>query len=360
MNDNYCGEQTPMRKARDTAFEAEMQATSGTRSWLAQGAELLSEGKKAVSLLRQMVKVASNDGKPFAPVHYDYDSLDNRDTQAVERLLSMVADPMQRYFKADVRGLEHATKGPVLFVGNHNGGAWSPEIFLFGAALYRRYGLAALPYGLAHETVAQIPPLARILIPVGAVRASHENAARIFTNGQNVLVYPGGDEEALRPSRQRDEIQFGGRRGYIRLALRHGVPIVPVVTFGAHDVFVVLDDGRWLARRLGLHKSARIKVFPTILSVPWGVTMGPVMPFIPLPARIRIQVLQPIEFSRKGEQAAQDSSYVEACDRQVRGAMQATLSAMALRLRQDPVPPSLLPPALPENDQSRSASRVAG
>lgn len=329
-------------------------------TWWSRGARLVSEGEKALTLLRQMMEVASNEGKPFAPTAYDYDSLDNRDPRAIERVLSMIARPMQRYFRADVRGLEHAGKGPVLFVGNHNGGAWSPEIFLFGAALYERHGLGALPYGLAHETVAQIPPIARILIPVGAVRASHENAARIFERGQNVLVYPGGDEEALRPSRHRDQIRFGGRRGYVRLALRHGVPIVPVVTFGAHDVFVVLDDGKWLARRLGLDKAVRLKVFPTILSIPWGVTMGPVMPFIPLPAKIRIQVLPPVHFTRTGQAAADDADYVESCDRQIRGVMQATLSAMALRLRQEHVPPSILPPAMPENDQSAASARVVG
>ncbi len=322
-----------------------------TRRLLRSSARFTSEAQRALTLFRQMMKVAGNDGRPFAKVDYDYDSLENRCPIAMERALSMVADPMRHYFQSEVVGLKELPKGPLLFVGNHNGGAFSPEIFLFGGALFREHGLDVMPYGLAHETVIRIPPVARLLIPIGAVRASPKNAARVFESGRNVLVYPGGDEEAFRPSRQRDEIVFANRKGYIRLALRHGVPIVPVVTFGAHDIFVVLDDGRWLAETLGLDKVARLKVFPTMLSLPWGVTSGIVMPFIPLPARIRIEVLAPIHFARSGQTAAEDSHYVAACDEQVRNTMQQALTRMAQTLRHGVVTASDLSSFAPANDQ---------
>jgi len=332
------------------------------RRLLEKGVTLLEESRKALKLFRQFVEIANNNGKPFEPVPYDYDSLENRDPVAIDRVLRMVAEPMEQYFQAEVDGLEHLKGGPVLFVGNHSGGSWSPEIFLFGSALFRRHGLDALPFGLAHETICLIPPVARILIPIGAVRASPENAARVFASERNVLVYPGGDEEAFRPSRLRDKIVFSGRRGYIRLALRHGVPIMPVVTFGAHDVFVVLDDGNLIASRLGLNRVARLKIFPTVLSVPWGVTTGIVMPFIPLPARIRIEVLAPIYFARQGDAAAQDERYVDECDREVRACMQVALTGMAQRLRggnlQSPFVHELLQ-TKPDNDQWRPVEQRA-
>ncbi len=317
----------------------------------------LEEGQKALVLFRQFMQVACNHGKPFEPVGYDFDSLENRDAEAMDRAVRMVTEPMQAYFRAEVHGLEHLPQGPVLFVGNHSGGMYSPEVFLFGGALFRRHGLGAMPYGLAHEMVAHVPPMARLLIPIGAVRASPENAARIFAMGRNALVYPGGDQEALRPSRVRDRIVFGGRRGYIRLALRHGVPIVPVVAFGAHDIFVVLDDGRWLAGALGLNRMGRLKVFPTILSLPWGVTAGPVMPFIPWPARIRIEVLAPIHFGRSGDAAAKDDRFVDECDGHVRDCMQASLTAMAVLLRTPRVRWRDVQRATPANDQWHSAER---
>lgn len=259
---------------------------------------------------------------------------------------------MQRYFEAEVIGLEQVIEGGgQLFVGNHNGGACAPEMFLFGAAVYRRFGLDALPYGLAHEVVGRVAPFARVLVPLGAVRASPANAARIFARSRNVLVYPGGDDESMRPSSQRDQIVFAGRQDYIRLAPRHGVPIVQVVAFGAHDVFVVLDDGRWLASRLGLQRFARLKVLPTVLCLPWGITLGPLVPFIPLPARIRLEVLPPIRFERQGEAAARDAAYVSACDERVRSLMQASLTRMAIELRGQKLSVEQLPRPAPANDQ---------
>jgi 1-acyl-sn-glycerol-3-phosphate acyltransferase len=317
--------------------------------------ELLS----ATRLFKRLIDLTSNAGRPFAKTHYDYDSLDNRDVRAIERFVRLVAEPMQRYFEADLIGLENVIEGGgQLFVGNHNGGAMAPEMFLFGSAVYRRYGLDTLPYGLAHEVVGRFPPFARALIPLGAVRASPQNAARIFARSRNVLVYPGGDEESMRPSSQRDQIVFAGRKGYVRLALRNGVPIVPVVAFGAHDVFVVLDDGRWLASRLRLHELARLKVLPTVVCLPWGITLGPLVPFIPLPARVRIEVLPPLRFERQGEAAAADTEYVAACDEQVRSLMQASLTRMAAELRGNRLGAELLPRASPANDQG-SRRRVA-
>jgi 1-acyl-sn-glycerol-3-phosphate acyltransferase len=315
---------------------------------------LMKTGKlmHGARLFKRVLDLTTADGWPLTSSPYDYDSLDNRETRSIERVVRLVAEPMRHYFKADVIGLEHVVRGGgQLFVGNHNGGACAPEMFLFGSAVYRRYGLETLPYGLGHEYVGRMPPLARALIPLGAVRASPQNAARIFERAHNVLVYPGGDEESMRPWSQRDRIVFAGRKGYIRLALRNGVPIVPVVAFGAHDVFVVLSDGRWLASRLGLHRLTRLKVLPTVACLPWGITVGPFMPFIPLPARIRIEVLPPVHFKRRGEAAATDPAYVAACDAHVRSLMQSALTRMAVELR-GLTPAELLPWAAPANDQS--------
>jgi 1-acyl-sn-glycerol-3-phosphate acyltransferase len=322
------------------------------RRLLAEAAAKTRDLVEATSLFKRLIDLAASEDGFFSLPRFDYDSLDNRDARAVERVVRLIAEPMERYFAAEIVGLENVIEGGAqLFVGNHNGGACAPEMFLFGAAVYRRFGLDALPYGLAHHVVGLFPPFARVLIPVGAVRASTANAARIFARSRNVLVYPGGDEESMRPSSQRDQIVFAGRKGYVRLALRHGVPIVPVVAFGAHDVFVVLDDGRWLAERLRLDRLLRLKVMPTVLCLPWGITLGPLVPFIPLPARIRIEVLPPVRFDRQGEAAARDPEYVAACDEHVRNLMQGSLTRMAMELRVPELDAGLLPRPAPANDQ---------
>jgi 1-acyl-sn-glycerol-3-phosphate acyltransferase len=260
---------------------------------------------------------------------YDIDSLENRDP----RLMAFVADLLEpllwRYFRPVVRGLHHVPDGATLFVGNHNAGLLTPDSFIFGFALYRRLGIDAVPYGLGHEVALQLPLINQLVVPLGAVRATHENAHRLFAAGRKVLVYPGGDLDAMRPFRHRHRVVFGPRRGYVRLALREGVPILPVVTEGAHAAYIVLDDGRWLARALRLDRLLRVKVWPIALSIPWGLTIGPPPPFFPLPTRITIEVLPPVRFDRTGPAAAEDDDFVEACHRTVHRRMQSALERLA-------------------------------
>ncbi len=262
---------------------------------------------------------------------YDTDSLENRNEAWMRAFVTKVAPALRRYFKADIRGVERIPRGAALYVGNHNGGGLMPDVYLFGSALFEHGGLDDMPYALAHDIIMRLPLLHQFFVPLGAVRACHENAQRIFSSGRKVLVYPGGDREAMRPFAQRDRIVFGERRGYVRLAIRHGVPIVPVVAHGAHGTAVILNDGRWIVERLGLDRRFRLNAWPITLSVPWGVTFGPPPPYIPLPTRITIEVLEPIELGHDGPRWAEDRDYVEACHDEVSAAMQAALDRLAAR-----------------------------
>ncbi len=260
---------------------------------------------------------------------YDIDNLDNRSERHIATAVATLGAFLTRYFRSEVRGLQTIPEGAALYVGNHNGGLMMPEGFVFGTALYNALGLAAMPYGLGHEVAIALPGIRDLVVPLGAVRASHTNALRLFERGAKVLVYPGGDLEAMRPWRHRDRIVFGGRRGYIRLALKAGVPIVPVVAAGAHETFVILDDGRWLAKLLGADRIFRLKAWPITLCLPWGVVVGPGLLYWPLPTRILVEALPPIRFARSGDEAAADEAYVAACGEQVESAMQAALTRLA-------------------------------
>lgn len=266
--------------------------------------------------------------------YYDIDNLENRDPAAIERLCRVIEATVVRYHRAEVRGIERVPAGPVLYVGNHNSFTYMPESYILGAAAWRAHGIDAVPYGLGHEVVLQYPIVNQLLAPVGAVRASHENGERLLGAGKKVLVFPGSDYDALRPFRHRNRVVFGGRRGYMRLALRTRVPIVPVVTAGAHSTFYVIDDCRWLARLLRADKLFRVKVWPLTLSIPWGLTLGPPPPHIPLPSRILQEVLEPISFERDGPNAAADPDWVDQCSGRVQSAMQETLTRLAEELRQ--------------------------
>lgn len=259
----------------------------------------------------------------------DRDDIDARDPTIIKRVARVLRRSLIRWHRGTVEGLEQVPEGAALFVGNHNAGMYTPDSYVFLNGLYTHGGAEALPFALAHETVFNAPGLAHLLIKLGAVRACHENAARLFERGERILVYPGGDLDALRPYARRNEVVFGQRRGYIRLALRHGVPIVPVVSQGAHQSYVILSDGRWLARALRIDRMFRLKVMPIVLSFPFGVTVGPAVPFIPAPSKIRVRVLPPIHFDRAGPDAADDIAYVTACAAEVEGQMQRALVDLA-------------------------------
>lgn len=266
-------------------------------------------------------------------MHSALDSFDNRDPKMIEKLLGFVDGFLKRYHRGEVRGVERVTKGAALFVGNHNAGMWSPDTFLLGAALFRAWGIDAVPYALGHEKTIATRRARGFIIRLGVVRASHDNAIRLFKAGKKVLVYPGGELDSMRPFRHRNRIVFGGRKGYARLAIRSGVPIIPVVAAGAQSTWIVIDDMRWLAKLLRSDKWLRFKAWPLALSFPWGITLGPLVPYIPFPSKILVEILDPIRFERSGDEAAADEAYVAECDAQVRSAMQTALTRLAVERR---------------------------
>ena len=260
---------------------------------------------------------------------YEIDSLENRDEAIIERTVRYLSGPMKRYFRFEVRGLERLVPGAGLFVGNHNGGLLSPDTWILAAAMCETLGVKSVPYGLGHEFAISLPLIHQVVMPLGCVRASHKNAMALFERGRRVMVYPGGDLEAFRPFRHRNRIVFGGRRGYIRLALTANVPIIPVVAAGAHRGFIIVDDLQWLARIIGAKRFLRIGVWPITVSIPWGVTLGVPPPYIPLPTRILMETLPPIHFERSGQAAAEDEIYVAECADIVETRMQAALTRLA-------------------------------
>jgi 1-acyl-sn-glycerol-3-phosphate acyltransferase len=228
-------------------------------------------------------------------VTFDPDRIDRRDPRLIRTLLPVCAMLNQRYFRLRCEGLEHVTPGAALFVSNHNGGIAGPDLACTLGTLWERLGAETPLYMLAHDfAMRQFTPLGRVLQRLGAVRASPQNAARVLASGSSALVYPGGDLEAYRHSRRRDEIVFGSRTGFIRVAQRMGVPLVPIVAQGAHRSAYIFHDGAGIAQTLGLERWARVRRFPLALALPWGVALGPWTPYLPLPFPIRLRVLAPM------------------------------------------------------------------
>ena len=233
-----------------------------------------------------------------------------------------------RYFDGEVRGLEHVPAGgPVLLVGNHSGGALTPDTSVFFAAWYQRRGLESPLIGLAFDAAFGIPWFRDLMRSIGEVPASRRNATRALDAGLPVLVYPGGDRECFRPWTDRNSIDFGRRMGFVELALRRRVPVVPVVSHGGHHTLYIVTRGDWLGPLLGAER-VRTTTFPIALQVPWG--LSPMfLPGVPLPAKITIDVGTPMPWDAYGSEAADDPAIVARCYHEITGRMQATLDRLS-------------------------------
>jgi 1-acyl-sn-glycerol-3-phosphate acyltransferase len=211
-----------------------------------------------------------------------------------------------------VRGLERIPRdGPVLLVGNHSGGNVTPDTHVFTLAFATYFGVERRFYQLAHNLVLSMPGLG-FLRKYGTVAATPQNAAKALDCGAALLVYPGGDYEVHRPSWETAKVDFGGRKGFLRLALEKGVPIVPVVSIGGQETALFLSRGEWLAKLLGIDRMFRLKVLPISLALPWGLNVGDMLGHIPLPAKITIQVLDPIDLEEQyGPDPDLDEVYFE-------------------------------------------------
>jgi 1-acyl-sn-glycerol-3-phosphate acyltransferase len=220
--------------------------------------------------------------------------LDARDTDYIRETLPGLWMLASLYFRAEVRGLHHIPKeGPVLLVGNHSGGMMAPDLFVFVLAFSTHFGVERRFYQLAHNGVVA-GPAGGMVRRYGAVAADPRNAELALASGAAVLVYPGGDYEVFRPSWESGVVDFGGRKGFIRLAQKMNVPIQPVVSIGSQETALFLTRGERLAKLAGLDRLMRLKTAPIMFGLPFGLMPG-VFGHIPLPSKITIQVLPKID-----------------------------------------------------------------
>jgi 1-acyl-sn-glycerol-3-phosphate acyltransferase len=253
------------------------------------------------------------------------DDVHARDPQLVTLVGDLFRLLGDRYFRLRVEGAENVPQsGPVLLVGNHSGGLLPSEGFFTALAVHDQWGPERAVYALVHDFMFEDPILRRYAGRLGMLRAGHESARHALAAGHCVLVYPGSDLDTFRPFRDRSKVVLGGRTGFVELALREQVPIVPIVTAGTAEQMIVLARGDKLARLVRAHAWARTEVLPLILAIPWGLTLG-FVPYLPLPAQTTQVFLPPMRWPELGPEAADSPEVLLRCYREVETAMQATM-----------------------------------
>lgn len=253
-----------------------------------------------------------------------------RDPAYVARLMPIVNLAMRVWFRAEVRDMSRVPDGGALVVSNHSGGLLPMDVPIFAGAFFDEFGADRPLYCLAHDLLFT-GAAGQVMRRCGFVPADRESAHVVLTSGATTIVFPGGDYDAGRPFTEANRICFAGRTGYVRTALRAGVPIVPMVSIGGQEAQLHLSRGEWINRLLRLDKVIRTKYLPLSIGFPFGLTPT-FPPNLPLPTKIVTQVLEPIDL---GAEFGSDPDLDE-IDRVVRTRMQVALDDLA-RHRRFPV-----------------------
>lgn len=216
------------------------------------------------------------------------------------------------YFRAEVVGAENIPKdGPALLIANHSGGIAYDGVMI-NLAVYNTLEEKRYVRFLVDDFGYYLPFLGTFLQRTGGIRACHENAMRLLDHGHLILVFPEGIKGVSKLFDKRYKLERFGRGGYVKLAMRTGVPIIPTAVIGAEEIHPLI----WKSEKLG--KMFGLPYFPFTPTFPW---LGP-LGAIPLPTKWKIIFDKPISFSEYYAKDAEKPKLVEKVSMQIRKRIQ--------------------------------------
>ena len=231
------------------------------------------------------------------------------------------------WFRMEIDGWENIPDPPALLVGIHSGAPFVWDAWTVGIQWWRRFGQDRPLHGTAHDALMAIPLIGRYFRSMGVLPAAPDAIATALAEGRDVALWPGGEVDSLRPWVERDRANLAGRKGFVKMAIRAGVPIVPIATVGGADAMPVLIRGDRLSKVLQLDRMLRLKVFPLAVSLPWGIAPA-ALPQLPLPAKIRTRFMPAVEVDHDLARA-EDDDYVDGKYQEVQDAIQRGMDALA-------------------------------
>lgn len=231
------------------------------------------------------------------------------------------------WFRMEIDGWENVGDPPALLVGIHSGAPFVWDAWTVGLQWWRRFGPDRVLHGTAHDALMAAPGFGHFFRSMGVLPAAPDAIATALAEGRDVALWPGGEVDSLRPWTERDRANLAGRKGFVKMAIRAGVPIVPIATVGGADAMPVLIRGDRLSHALRLDRLLRLKVFPLAVSLPWGIAPA-VLPQFPLPAKIRTRFMPAVELDHDPARA-DDDQYVDSKYREVQQRIQRGMDALA-------------------------------
>ncbi|MFZ5439147.1 MAG: 1-acyl-sn-glycerol-3-phosphate acyltransferase [Myxococcota bacterium] len=210
-----------------------------------------------------------------------------------------------KYWRVRVEGAEHLPSGPFIIVANHAGALPLDGPVLHLALRRERPDLVESRW-LLEDQIFHAPFLGVLANRLGAVRANPENALRLLAEGRPVIVFPEGFHGLSKPFSERYQLRRFGRGGYVKIALRGKVPIVPAAIIGGEESMPLL--GKIPAGALG------VEYLPVTLP--------------PLPARWHIRFAEPVSLDGAPDEPEHDLAWVERKNLAIRDQIEAMLTHM--------------------------------
>lgn len=236
----------------------------------------------------------------------------------------------EAYYRAKFLGMENIPDKPFLGVGNHLGVYFMPETYLWMGKYHLLKDKPPMKVLVHHALLKIISFLKLPEEEFGVLDANPENALTALKEGSSVTVYPGGDRENSKPFKERNKIDFFDHYGYIQLALRSGVPILPIVGIGGGETLFVFSSGEKIAEKVGLSKYLKIHTWPVYWSFPLGLHIGH-FPFLslPLPSQITISILPPVTLGQYSKSDADNPEILKQINAEIVGLMQTEMDKLA-------------------------------
>jgi len=242
-------------------------------------------------------------------------------SERVFQMMEPVLNFYYRYwFRVEVEGIENVPAAGGALVASNHSGALPPDALMIMQAIRNEHPGPRPLYMLGEHWFKGYPGVGMLTNKIGLVAAHPANAHRLLHDeGRLVLVFPEGQKGTRKLFWQRYKLRRFGRGGFVKTAIRAGVPIVPVAVMGAEEAMPIFAHVPLLQRLTGLIYFPINHAFPH-----FGLLAGAMY----LPAKFRIRFLEPVRFERYGPDAAEDVAFVQQVADDVRARIQDALNAM--------------------------------
>jgi 1-acyl-sn-glycerol-3-phosphate acyltransferase len=231
------------------------------------------------------------------------------------RLAEPILDFYYRYwFRVELENVENVpSTGGALLVANHSG-ALPPDAPMIMHGIRTEHSRPRPVYMLGEHWFKGYPGVGMLTNKIGLVAAHPANAQRLLCDeGRLALVFPEGQKGSRKLYWQRYKLRRFGRGGFVRTAIRAGVPIVPIAVVGAEEAMPIFAHVPLLQRLTGLIYFPINHAFPH-----FGLAAG----LMYMPAKFKIRFMEPVDLSRYGPDDAEDVALVQSVAETIRTTIQ--------------------------------------